>query len=180
MAITLNGSANTIAPTSAVQPTGAILQVVQTVKTDTSSVGVDPGSEADLSISCAITPTSASSKILIDCNLLIGSSTSFGSYLYLLRGSTKILLSDTAGNRTRSSKYITTYTESGGGNQYKVADVNIKYLDSPSTTSATTYKIQAAGWNTSTVYLNRCHTDNNASTYDGRSTSTITLMEVAG
>ena len=167
---------------SGLKSTGHILQVVQTVKTDTDSTDVGPGNEADLGISCAITPKSASNKILIDCNLMIASSTSFGTYLYLVRGSTKILLGDVAGNRTRASKYITTYTESGGGNTYKVGDVNIKYLDSPtySVGETITYKIQAAGWNSSKVYINRCHFDNDAATYDGRGTSTIILMEVAG
>ena len=171
---------------SGLKSTGHILQVVQTVKTDTDSTDVGPGNEADLGISCAITPKSASNKILIDCNLMIASSTSFGTYLYLVRGSTKILLGDVAGNRTRASKYISNYTELPGNtfpsNAYNVGESNIKYLDSPtySVGETITYKIQAAGWNSSKVYINRCHNDNDAATFDGRGTSTIILMEVAG
>ena len=59
--------------------------------------------------------------------------------------------------------------------------MDISYLDSPSTTSSVTYKVQGAVWGGSeTVYLNRNGIDANNSEYDGRSASTMTLMEVAG
>ena len=51
------------------------------------------------------------------------------------------------------------------------------YLDSPSTTSATTYKIQGFIGG-STQYVNRSIRDNDAAGYDPRSTSSLTLMEV--
>ena len=56
--------------------------------------------------------------------------------------------------------------------------VGINFLDSPSTTSATTYKIQAAG---GALFINRSQTDSDSSAVGNhRNTSTITLMEVAG
>ena len=162
------------------QSFGKILQVVQTVKTDTSSAAAQYDSPTDLGISCAITPTSSSSKILVDCNLNIGSQDFFGIYLNLLRGSTNILLGDAAGSRTRATKYIDHYAAYNGNDVYNCVDVNIKYLDSPNTTSATTYKIQSAAYSASrTVYLNRNHNNRDSADYDGRGTSTITLMEVA-
>lgn len=56
--------------------------------------------------------------------------------------------------------------------------LSAEYLDSPSTTSATTYKIQyrVAG---GTSYLNRAVADTDAS-YAPRTVSTITVMEIAG
>jgi len=55
------------------------------------------------------------------------------------------------------------------------------FLDSPSTTSSTTYKIQHSGATTSgTFYINRSHRDENSTYYDGRFVSNIILMEVKG
>ena len=172
-----------ITPTSADQTTGAILQVLQSVKTDTTSIGALYDSPTDTGISCSITPSATSSKILVDCNLVTASTDSFGMYLWLVRGSTQILLSDAACNSTRSTKFINTYSNSQDG--YKVGDVNIKYLDSPSYSleDTITYKVQGAIYSVSSskqFYINRCHNDNNDPAYDGRSTSTITLMEIAG
>jgi len=164
------------------QSFGKILQVVQTVKTDTSSVGAQYDSPADLGISCAITPTYASSKILVDCCLNIGGQDMFGIYLFLVRGSTNILLGDAAGSRTRASKYIDHYDSSGSNDEYNSVDVNIKYLDSPtySVGDTITYKIQSAAYSANrNVYLNRNHNDRDSADYSGRGTSTITLMEVA-
>jgi hypothetical protein len=51
-------------------------------------------------------------------------------------------------------------------------------LDSPSTTSATTYKIQINNSNSSAdCYINRTQGDTDA-VYGGRSASSITLMEI--
>ena len=55
------------------------------------------------------------------------------------------------------------------------------FLDSPATTSATTYKLQTAGESGTSypVYLNRTINDsNNNYNYRGRPISTMTLYEV--
>jgi len=51
------------------------------------------------------------------------------------------------------------------------------YLDSPSTTSATTYKLQWEAESGETIYLNRSFGDGDAST-SARGASSITVMEV--
>jgi hypothetical protein len=51
---------------------------------------------------------------------------------------------------------------------------SLSFLDSPATASAITYKVQLAAGATSTAYVNRTRTTPDAST------STITVMEVAG
>ena len=55
------------------------------------------------------------------------------------------------------------------------------WLDSPSTTSALTYKIQVANpWEASYVTnINRSN-DDTSNSYEGRTVSTITVMEIAG
>ena len=51
------------------------------------------------------------------------------------------------------------------------------FLDSPSTTSATTYKIQWFVENTATVYRGRA-VSNPSAVYYGRTADTLTAMEV--
>jgi hypothetical protein len=52
------------------------------------------------------------------------------------------------------------------------------FLDSPNTTSATTYKFQIAVVS-GTGYINRTGSDRDTATYDGRTTSSITVMEIS-
>ena len=67
-----------------------------------------------------------------------------------------------------------TYNFQGFGNE----PIHTSALDSPNTTSATTYKIQWFGETGSTAYLNRTGSDSNSSYYF-RTTSSITAMEIA-
>jgi len=63
-------------------------------------------------------------------------------------------------------------------NAGEMVPLPISFLDSPATTSATTYKIQVRGNTANTVAVNRSTTDTNATEF-GRAVSTITVMEVA-
>ena len=59
---------------------------------------------------------------------------------------------------------------------------SVTFLDSPSTTSATTYKVQLsteASGNTGDVFVNRSGEDTNNNQHS-RVTSSITVMEVSG
>jgi len=161
------------AVTAAKRGTGAILQVVQTVKTDTFSTSSQ--SFTDITgLSASITPSSASNKILVSYTL------SFASdgfpMLKLLRGSTDIFVGDAASNRVRC--LFGGYT--GGLHPGMVLPVSGNFLDSPNTTSATTYKFQtgvisASGYN---IYLNRSASDTDYN-YHARTASSIVLKEVA-
>ena len=51
------------------------------------------------------------------------------------------------------------------------------WLDSPATTSATTYKVQFTANGTYTAYINRTAADGNTAAY-ARGVSTITVMEI--
>jgi hypothetical protein len=71
------------------------------------------------------------------------------------------------------------------GSYYQYGDGNINhthnltFLDSPATTSATTYKVQIWQNNAVTMVINRCINDtDNGDT--GRGFSSIVLMEVSG
>jgi len=150
---------------------GAILQVVQTVKTDvfsTTSNGFH-----DIGVNVAITPSSSSNKILIhyDCNV----SGHDLSMVRLLRDSTSIGIGD-AGDA--NMQRITQGGQYQGGNDDKVAVYSGSFLDSPSSTSSITYKLQAYKYGGTTLRVNTPVNNSNAS-YTGRGISTITVMEVA-
>ena len=157
----------------ATAPSGKLLQVVSTTKTDTFSLATG-GTFTDVTgLSATITPSSASNKIWVI--FAINVSNSSGSILAsrIMRGSTAICIGDTAGSRNRS----TVGNYNGVGNDAHIQTMATNFLDSPSTTSATTYKIQIATENI-TMYVNRNARDNDGSG-ETRSTSTITLMEIA-
>jgi len=143
---------------------GKILQVLSTTKSDTASTS--DTSFTDLGISQAITPSSTSNKILISYNLYLSHTQSNTSHINLVRGSTNIAQpADTSGSAPcTSSIYI---------GALLMVQNSMSYLDSPSTTSATTYKLQ---WrcDANTIYLNRWQANDN---YHG--ISTFTLMEIA-
>ena len=160
---------------------GKVLQVLQAVKTDT--VSTTSQSFADLTgMTQAITPSSSSSKILItfDGNFSAFTQSTNGQAVdfKLVRDSTDIYIGDAASNRSRTS---TNFRPEGNG-QYDVNPAKLVFLDSPSTTSATTYKIQwrkcfDLGSSSNPVYLNRSYQDGD-STERPRTASSITLIEI--
>ena len=160
-------------------PAGSILQVVSATKSDTSSVTDYNWTDTGLSVS--ITPSSSSNEILVLADMNIGGNNMFDVKLRLLRDSTAIGLGDAVGSRPQVTRVVNTYSPSSYGIYHQVP-TTIIYLDSPSTTSATTYKIQFASYGSNNLaYLNKSH--NNATDanneYEGTPASFITVMEVA-
>ena len=162
---------------SGVSGGGKILQVLQSVKTDTfSTTSQTLVDVSDLSV--AITPSSTSSKILVHMDLMVAVSFHVAG-LQLVRDTTNIYQADSAGNRTKFTIAIGIKPSGDGYSQRSSA----MFLDSPSTTSATTYKIQAVNRVDSqggTMYINRTEQDRNTVGYDPRGVSSITVMEIAG
>jgi hypothetical protein len=155
---------------------GKVLQVVQATKTDILSFSAS-ATYADISgLSASITPSSASSKILMKVSVPFASE-SVRVHLKLVRGSTDLLLGDSAGSRVQST--FSGYGDSDRDAYYSMSMFSYCYLDSPSTTSSTTYKIQGRTSTSGTFYINRTSTDYNSSE-GSRGASTIILMEIAG
>ena len=151
---------------------GKINQVVQAVKTDTFTC--TSASFTDVTgITVNITPSATSSKILVMASLVGGAANEIHVHFKLLRGSTDILKGDAASNRIRAT------TSTGPiRNTSQSENFSIQYLDSPSSTSQQTYKIQMQNQGSSqTSYINRSGADVDNSTFS-RNTSTITVMEV--
>jgi hypothetical protein len=152
---------------------GSVLQVVSTTKTDTFSTSST--SFVDVTgLSVSITPTSATSKILVIVSGNASGQTGLVAFrLRLMRDSTAISIGDTSGSRIRSS------VDSINADNSAQATVAINFLDSPNTTSAVTYKIQMSANAANNVFINRSSSDTD-STERSRAASTITVMEIAG
>jgi len=157
-------------------PAGSVIQVVQGYTsasfTTTSSTLVDI-----TGLTATITPISANSKILVmtTLNHAEGSASSPYPLLVLLRGATQIALGDAIGSAQRSSMGGWAGGTVGGQTLYQGT---LNYLDSPSTTSATTYKWQVLTFSSRTFYLNRSESTADAQTRSAP--SSIILMEIAG
>lgn len=166
--------------TGSVYAPGSIIQVVQSVKTDTyaTSFGAVWGDLPGLSVN--ITPRSSSNKILVLLDIkFIGDTDASVSRIRIVRNSTEIYIGDAASNRPRSSGAQNYITNAGSGGYNVLASGGV-YLDSPATTSQITYKVQGGGDSNSTIfYLNRTESDRDTSYYDTRTASSITAMEVA-
>jgi hypothetical protein len=154
---TLPGTGGTI---DRLNRAGNILQVVQ--GTYSTQVNTSSSTYSDTGLTATITPTSASSKILVLVNQAgCGKESGNTSGRFrLVRNATEVIVFE---------KYLG-YTASTATNY--AGSCSTCYLDSPATTSATTYKTQfASSNNIAGVY---------AQASDGGSpTSIITLMEVA-
>ena len=140
---------------------GKVLQVV--TGTDNTEQIITSTSFVDSGLSASITPSATSSKILVliqhNFEMYRGSVDQTG-YIQLLRDST--VISDITANI-------------GAGNAgyvFNTQTISMKVLDTPSTTSAITYKTQARVNNTANSGQVKTGDDNNL--------ETMVLMEIAG
>lgn len=168
-----------VADAGALSAPGHILQVVSTTKTDTFSASVNNGGNVAVTgLTATITPSSTSSKILVMATLTASQETEYASSLAILtRGGTAIGGGDAASLRTPISGGTTARMTNGND----IAQATVLYLDSPSSTSALTYGINilCSAGSLRTIYVNRSVVDGNVEERP-RSSSTITVMEVAG
>ena len=157
-------------------PTGSILQVKQTVKTDTFSTGTS-GFNDVTGLSVDITPSSNSNKILVLTAINFSHSGGNRTAARVVRreSSTDNVISqgDAAGSRVRTMWLDRHGLQTGASNQ-----VNIQILDSPTSTNPLTYKFQVGVIDSGTMQINFGYSDTDSSSH-ARGISTITVMEVA-
>ena len=157
----------------------AVVQVQSTTLNTTFSASVATGTKTAITgLSIAITPTSASNKILVIAQVTGNTSDNSGMYCTLKRGATEIGVGTAAGVRqVVTSGNIGVGTNTAANESLR--GVSMAFLDSPATTSATTYSVDIshATGGTITVYVNRSSIDSNVS-YFARGISTITVFEV--
>jgi hypothetical protein len=122
-----------------------------------------------------ITPVATSSKILMVYNICLGtSSLNYRTQVAAMRGSTQIGVGDAASSRARTAfASHTAYSNTTN----TVQGLTQSILDSPNTTSATTYKVQAQIASAATMYVNQMGQDLDDANV-GRGSSGITLMEI--
>ena len=154
---------------------GGIIQVKQTVKTDTFTTSAT--SYTDITgLSVSITPKFNTSKILVMMHVNLGHTNYVSGFLRLMRDSTAISVADAAGDRIVSTVAMADDPVDDEINCYSAT-----FLDSPSTTSATTYKVQLtteSSGNTGNVFVNRSGEDAD-NVQNARTVSSITVMEVS-
>lgn len=157
---------------SAKMPAGAILQVVQSVKTDTYNTNATSYT-AITGMSATITPTSATSKILVALSMNVGvASDTYHAYFQLYKNGSVL----NAANGTSGLAWPC-FVHQNGTNYRNMYTHSMNYLDSPATTSATTYAIYGANQTSSTGFtINYC---NLSDSWTPNGISTITLMEIA-
>ncbi len=151
---------------------GKILQVLSTTKTARqTTTSTSPVDISDMSIS--ITPSASNSKIL--CTAFFGAVgfNGYQSFANLVRGSTDILLGDSAGSTQRCT---IAFAGDAGGTTTSTGGFAVTFLDSPNTTSATTYKMQFFVRSGGTFEIGG--TQNQTLSYFASAPSTFTVMEV--
>jgi len=157
--LTIDSSGNVTAPNKLIS-TGHVLQVVQ--GSTNTQVNTTSTSYVSTSLTASITPSSTTSKILVNVSSsTIITNTAKIVYSTIYRGATNL------GGGNQSALNLT--RPDNAANAWQWVPLTMNYLDSPSTTSSTTYtlyfKVQTGG----SGYV--CHPD---------MLSTITLIEVAG
>ena len=137
--------------------TGNILQVVQQVYTTFTQS--NSTSYTDTGITLDITPSSTSNKILITCSAQVNTNTALAQAISF--------------DLLRDGSSIKEFEAVLQGTANFSSQISFTYLDSPSSTSALTYKIQYKGNSSNYYRINNEYTSGNCG-------STLTLMEVAG
>ena len=149
---------------------GGIIQVIQTIKKDQfeTSQSVGSGYAVITGLSATITPKFSTSKIMVEAHIY-NSNNNAVNFFRVLRGST--FIEQPSGTSSGGANY-NAHGFSYFDHQYQDTCV-IKILDSPATTSATTYKIQTA-CTSNVVTINQFF---NTSNYFG--ITTLQLYEVS-
>jgi hypothetical protein len=150
-------------------------KIGQVVSTHTNATTFSTSSTTPVNVtgmSVAITPSASSSKVLIQAMITFAGDQNQRAFVGLKRGSTVIANGTAVGSRMAN---VTTGIQQLANNN--LSNVVINFLDTPNTTSSTTYQITGCCESTSSFYLNRSQSNNDASTV-GTGASTITVMEI--
>ena len=163
-------------------PAGHVLQTLPfantTASTATGVVHTATPSSWHTIVSGAITPSSATSRVLISFALSLGGAVG-SSVVHILNGSTEI-----AGTKSTSAlgNRITGIMGRNGWarDQYDQNVMTGMYLDSLSSAIEVTYYIKVSQYNTSAFYINRSESHrNDALGFDAYTTSRLILQEIA-
>jgi hypothetical protein len=146
---------------------GKILQVVQTVKSDTFSSATKGSYVAVTGLSAAITPASSSSKILVISEVTFDTQNNYPVLFHIYKNGSRLTPVGNSTGYTPADSY--TAMQQPADVRAWLDQQTLIYLDSPATTSSLTYQIYAAKPSAAaaTLYVNSFGSSN------------ILLMEVA-
>ena len=149
--------------------------VVQTVKTDTFTTSSTAFTTVT-GLSATITPSSDTSKILLiaQISVSLGNNTGVGHFRFA-GGNTSTYVGDPGlSDQVRAvfGGFVNTNV-----NQF-MGSYSLVFLDSPATTGATTYTVEARQALDGSVFVNRTKGNSNQEA-NGRGASTLTVIEVA-
>jgi hypothetical protein len=157
---------------------GAVLQVVSTTKVDTFSITSQDTFVDITGLTVSITPRDTSSRMVVIVHVgAFGNNagTARTASFRLVRDSTAIGIGTPEGARVGAS-----FRDFIDADANHARNGSFTHVDSPSTTSAITYKLQANNQG-NTLFINRNGSnDNNGFAWGTRCASSITVMEIAG
>jgi len=152
-----------------------VLQTVSATKTDVFTLASATYTDVT-GLSVSITPSATTSKILVFAQVSgVGAFNAALGFGQIVRDSTAIGIGDASGSRIQCTFPIPYSQQAANNIMFAMPAL---FLDSPATTSATTYKIQVRSENANTIYINRSEADSN-SVAGTRPISTITVMEIS-
>ena len=151
------------------------VQIIQVTKTDVFSASSTYPSWVDVTgMSLTITPTNSANRILLLSAYQLGSSAgNVGAYIQVLRGSTSIFI----GDNTEGNAQVT--SDLRMPNTFNTAGTGFMFLDSPATTSATTYKLQICTGAGATVYMNRTGSTGVSDLNRSKTPASLIALEIA-
>jgi len=155
-------------PTFASLSAGKVGQIVSAIKTDTANTTSTTAVTTGLAVT--ITPTATSSKILLQANIGAASNVTANNRTFFKfnGGNTATYIGDAATGHETVVGFVSHRTS------YDMSSASMTYLDSPATTSATTYTVYYWG-DGGTTYFNGSPTVNGE---NGNAASSITAIEV--
>ena len=132
-------------------------------------------------LSVSITPKSVNSKILVLATVnfvAVSPTTTSGGGVSLFRGTTNLITPTSPGTRTAGISKLNVQGISAGGQWIHPTTIN--FVDTPNSTAAQTYSIQAMSFGAgTTTYVNRMFDDSDTANSQ-RLVSTITVIEIKG
>ena len=176
--IITTGSSGQSIPKAAL-PTGSVLQVVSTTKTDTFST--TSSSYVDITgLSVTLTPTSSTSKLLIVGHVCLGTKYDVGGAIRIDVNGTAVGSAASASARTLGHSGFGYWNIDGNIANYSVIPAPLHFLHQLSSSASQTVKLQIINGDTSgvTIFVNRSSEDNDAE-WMPRYVSTLTVMEIA-
>ena len=158
---------------------GGIIQVVSNTLTTSAYQNIDGGSSYDWdTLTCTITPKFSTSKIMITAMLSLVGEQNNQFYIKMKRSGS--LIGGAQGTGSTGSRQTVTTGIPTPDRSNTLGNIFVQYLDSPSTTSATTYMFNITHNSSSqrAIYINKTDNDGNDQ-YVARGVSTMTVMEIS-